>query len=1153
MRLAPILAIARAETRSVRRLARYWVFAFLAVLMAILVYLETAVIHALFSRISASIGLIGPRYWISAVGMYLLLFFLIGLVFLAYDVRARDERERMIEVLDSRPISNGEFLLGRCLALVFMSWLPVLLIAFLLQLFGLLSLWNGWTIGDLIEPYSLMGFLLQTLTSLTVWCVIIILLAMLVRHRLVVALVAVALIGLQFWALFQLPVYLQPIVSLFPTFEPASDLIPQVFDDGRGIHYVALWMLAAGILTMAIAVHPRPDGSSTSRRIALGSGLLAVSAALLVYEYQVATAAIAQRSDWLAAHQQYRDAPRVDIVSIAGTVRIDPGRQLFLNLDMRVRGPDERESRDLIFTLNPGLVVESVITDGNEASFTHDSGLLVISPTAPLSGGTESMISMQASGLPDPAFGYLDTAFDWRAGSLMDSQIMMLGSDISFFTPQYVTLMPGNRWLPSAGSDVPLADSRTRPDDFFAIDLEVEIPNGWLVAGPGPRQVVDASTEDVRFRFQPAASVPAVGLFASRFERRVMNVAGVELELLLHPGHDRNLSFFADTTEALRERLEELLTRAANLDLPYPYECLTLVETPNRLRSYGGGWRMDTVQTLPGVMLVKESSFPTSRFEIEFQDPDEFADHDGGIGAAKLVTIERFFENDFSGGNLFTGVSRNFLRFQTGASGEGSLAINFVLDELVSQLLTDKRGYFSAHEFTRQSTVLVGQTVTDMLTGKTDSIAEAITSNATNRPSVWDRALGASLADLEPNDDPKQSLNVLALKGGAIARAILDDLGSEKTAQLLAGLLRRFKGRTFTWHDFQQVAAEKDIELESILGDWLHDSTLPGFLTSSVKVVRLMDDEHGNPRYQTRVHVRNDEAVPGLVRLHYTAGDLKNVVSHYTEPYRVLGNQSVEIGLLSNTQPYEVWLQPYLSLNRRDIELLRPNWKGIKTAIYRKGTLGAGFEQVIAAPFLGYQPSTWRPLQSADIVVDDLDPGFSVNTHRIIDGKIGGAVGELYGLQVDLDQGMPVFHQMFGPPEVWSRAEERTSWGKYRQTFALITSGEGSQRVTFAAALPASGNWRLAYHVPEVIGQQQRGLGGEIYGKGSQGKYTLSLIADGESRSLEFDGAAAESGWNDLGEFYLSAGEVRLEVSDESTGRAVVADAIRWRAASKDR
>ena len=48
---------------------------------------------------------------------------------------------------------------------------------------------------------------------------------------------------------------------------------------------------------------------------------------------------------------------------------------------------------------------------------------------------------------------------------------------------------------------------------------------------------------------------------------------------------------------------------------------------------------------------------------------------------------------------------------------------------------------------------------------------------------------------------------------------------------------------------------------------------------------------------------------------------------------------------------------------------------------------------------------------------------------------------------------------------------------------------------------------------------------------------------------MEFDGAASEFGWNNLGEFDLPAGEVRLEVGNTTTGRLVLADAIRWRPA----
>ena len=50
----------------------------------------------------------------------------------------------------------------------------------------------------------------------------------------------------------------------------------------------------------------------------------------------------------------------------------------------------------------------------------------------------------------------------------------------------------------------------------------------------------------------------------------------------------------------------------------------------------------------------------------------------------------------------------------------------------------------------------------------------------------------------------------------------------------------------------------------------------------------------------------------------------------------------------------------------------------------------------------------------------------------------------------------------------------------------------------------------------------------------------------GETTVVEFDADEAVKGWNKLGEFDLEAGEVRVQVSDLTTGEIVVADAIRW-------
>jgi hypothetical protein len=194
--------------------------------MPFVIYLYHAAIHGFLSRLSATIGAIGPRYLVPAMGIYVLAIFLLGLIFLAFDIRARDERERMAEVLDARPLSNLEFLTGRSLGLVLMAWAPVLLVAIGFQVFGSLALAFGWYLGEPVEPHSLLGFMLHSLSVFAPWCAAVALLAVLLRNRLVIALAALGLVGLQFWGSFRLPIYLQPALGvLFPTAPTTSDLV----------------------------------------------------------------------------------------------------------------------------------------------------------------------------------------------------------------------------------------------------------------------------------------------------------------------------------------------------------------------------------------------------------------------------------------------------------------------------------------------------------------------------------------------------------------------------------------------------------------------------------------------------------------------------------------------------------------------------------------------------------------------------------------------------------------------------------------------------------------------------------------------------------------------------------------------------------------
>ena len=67
------------------------------------------------------------------------------------------------------------------------------------------------------------------------------------------------------------------------------------------------------------------------------------------------------------------------------------------------------------------------------------------------------------------------------------------------------------------------------------------------------------------------------------------------------------------------------------------------------------------------------------------------------------------------------------------------------------------------------------------------------------------------------------------------------------------------------------------------------------------------------------------------------------------------------------------------------------------------------------------------------------------------------------------------------------------------------------------------------------------------------GVYNLTLLAGGETYTLEFDGSVAEPGWNDLGQFELDEGETQVVVTDKTSGTVVIADAIRWRPSLSDK
>jgi ABC-type transport system involved in multi-copper enzyme maturation permease subunit len=1141
-----VWTVAAAELQLTRRLFRYWAFVVSACLLGIASYIYYGALHGFLSDYSGTIALIGPRFLFGAIAFYYLTAFTFGVAFLGFDVRARDQREGIAEVLDARPMSNLELIAGRFLGLFLAAWIPIVVLALLLQGLGWLLGALDAPIGETLEPRSLLSFVVyMAVPAIAFSFALVFLITLLVRNRLIAAVLSlVALYGL-FAVVGRLTPALAGFVDYMGYAQIAfpSDLVPRIAMDLTGwLQRLGTLVVALGLLGCAAAVHPRLDDGRRALKLGAGVAVLALGLALLVTTYVRREGQVARLDAWRQAHEQHAQETLPDIIAMRGSVSIAPGRSLDVVLDVQLRAPDQRLERAL-FTLNPGLTVHEVTTTEGQALKTeHRHGLLTVSLPRTLSPGEGMTIRLKFGGMPELAFGYLDSAIALEKTNINNGTIGLLGYDRAVFDTRFVALMPGIGWLPLPGPDIARDDTRKRPRDYFEVQLEVDLPEQWLAAGPSRREELTKTADHrARYRFAPRAPVPEVALIAAEFRSYSTEIDGVTFEVLAHPAHLRNYEVFAADADQIKEWIRDSLSLARSAGLEYPFDALTLVEVPFSLRAYKGGWRMDTAFGPPAMVLMREAGFPTARFAAatDRSDPNQ----------QTVFQLRRFFTNDFTGGNALVAAAQSFVIHQTAARGPEALALNATVQELAALTLAGNRGYFSAHLFDASFGAKVG----DILEQYNDrrprsaSLADVVIKSFASRPEVWERVLSSSLVDIDPSEDPRKAVDIFALKSGALAQLLYEVLGPHGSAQVLGRLAKEHRGQSFSLENVVTALAEAGFaDSEPVLDDWLHTTQLPGFVAEKAEVYRIADDARGTPQFQVLVRLRNDEPVPGTVRIAWIESLRNDNVVNPNEVRRVPGElirmpgqSAVEFGVVLPRTPVSVYVEPSLSLNRGFF---------IVYTDYQRSTAVEQPKRA-ATPIQGVTPVPWNPQVGSDsIVVDDLDAGFSVSQAAASEGmRVGGMRLGRVGVQSDvaMDQGLPRAEEG-DTPDQWGRAETPAAWGTYRHTMAYTKAGEGQTQAKFSAEIPQAGQWQLEVHLPSLVFNSALA---------TWGTWQFQITNAGDTQTASFDNAAASRGWNQVGMFSLAPGEVTVALSDQSTGRLVVADAIRWsrRASASDR
>ena len=717
--------------------------------------------------------------------------------------------------------------------------------------------------------------------------------------------------------------------------------------------------------------------------------------------------------------------------------------------------------------------------------------------------------------------------------------------EAALFEADYVALMPGVRWLPTAGSYFPPSSSPYGTKDFFTLDLSVEAPSRFEVIGPGTPTIESNDGDWETTRFSPTPQISEVGLFASEFHRFSMKVDGLQADLLVHPYHLRTIESLASLKSSLEREFEDLNFLLLEAGLSFDLGTLSFVEVPIQLRTIGGGWNMESVQALPGIIMLREhlllkndlsKSIPefvpyiTRDFdpygETPFQDP----------GLARLVS---YFIHDFMGGNVFAGISENLTSLRMNTSGSGGPALEHFLEVLFAD--TFFKGihtpYYDPFSFTHPGDLDHFLWPPILTRSLEQSLFHLNYTTSTlgmyliplGRPlddDVISAAEGEPIITRHLEESAELNQRLIDTRAHHASKTILDMYQQADVRHLIGRVVREFAERDFEVADLVREASEEKFEDTFLFSHWLTTSSLAGYAVSVPKVTRLPDLEDGTFQFSLSMKVRNLESSPGIFSV-ITMPPLNQ------PPVTIEGKSSLEINAVMPNPPGFIQIHPYVAKNRFPIFL---------TDLFSQASIMEIDENAKTEPFI--QESDWLPITPEGIYVDDLDEGFSVVEPEDTAVTWLKSLRERRLVPIQMDKGLAKSSiTKWGhltQPDRWYRSEGSNTWGNaYRRTTALYSGTSPKVKALFETSLPHGGQWNLDYYLSKdwVFGFQYQSRELQFSVKTIDSFQNIHFVLDGSNH-----------GWLRVGRFELPAGPVTVAIKGvEKDGRNfVLADAIRW-------
>ena len=1034
-------------------------------------------------------------------------------VFLASDFLKRDKKLDTTEVIYMRSMTNGEYVIGKTWGNLQVFLVLNVMVVILALIFNLLA--KGTSVSWVSYGIYLLAISVPTLIFIMGLSF---LLMSVIRNQAITFVLILGYIGITLFLL---------QAKYYYIFDYMAFNIPMLNSDIVGfgnletiiIHRGIYLSLGLGFIFATVFLLKRLPQSEATTWISLFLSIIFVAGGgYLAYNHINKFKQTENfRAEAIELNNKYVGIKTPSTISQSITIEHKP-ETIEATSAMTLKNESEVAVQQLIFSLNDGLQISNLKLNGTETPFLREKHLVIVSDKVNLNPGEEMKVEFTYAGKINEALCYLDIdkeVIQEKYGKF----VINVDKRYAFITPDYLLLTPETNWYPKTGVTFSTENIGWYQPQFINFNLEVKTKEGLQAVSQGTVKEISAGN----FSFENKHALTQLTLAVGKYKQKTIQGKNTEFGLWYIDGHD----YFTESFKEIKDTLANVVTEQfedfkRTYKLNYASDKLSLVEVPAQFKTFKRSWASTQEYVQPEQVLIPEKGFMIRNADFEAQKKNQQRwNRDDNLTPQDL---ELRVLGDFL--RTFTSEQeRNWRGGPGGGTQEVTLNPYFIFP-----LLYNFQNNIQSDQWPITNRIFEAYLKNQV----TDMRSVFMSSSQGQSP---DELANISLQDstfMEILADPKQKgiiENVIKLKGDVLFSIIEWKAGQEEFQSFLRNLLNEYTHKNITFEVFSQKIYEQfNLELIPLMDEWFKAKTLPGYLFSTIKAVKVKSED----KMQTMVtfKVTNFSDTEGLVKVSFRLGggggpgrgrgggmggsDMINKLV-YLEPH-----QSKDLSYLLNVDPRMVILNTLTSKNIpqtmmvffRDIE-----------------------EDTKATPVESETVSE-TPVQMAlpnEIIIDNEDPQFSITEIENV------SLLEKWILKEKPSRSKYSGMNFWRPPSSWTLITNSDFYGEYVRSAYYIKGGTGDLKASWNVPLKKPGYYDVYYHFYK---SRRWGRGGGD--EDNNGDYNFTIHSDDGAEQQILNGKNSEAGWNLLGTYSFSSDTALIELSNKSDAKKLIfADAVK--------